>query len=67
MLYLGDSISKLPGKTEINIVIRLFGLILAAVALESIAGGLGQLLSDLAGKSELNWPLHRTSPLCGER
>lgn len=50
-LNLADPISKLLGKTGINIVIRLFGLILAAVAVEFIAGGLGQLLPGLAGKS----------------
>jgi multiple antibiotic resistance protein len=39
------------GKTGINIVTRLFGLILTAVAVAFIAGGLGQLLPGLAGKS----------------
>jgi len=50
-LSLADPISKLLGKTGINIVIRLFGLILSAVAVEFIAGGLGQLLPGLAGRN----------------
>jgi small neutral amino acid transporter SnatA (MarC family) len=39
------------GKTGINIVMRLFGLILTAVAVEFIAGGLCQLSPGLAGKN----------------
>lgn len=50
-LSLADPIRKLLGKTGINIVTRLLGLILAAVAVEFIAGGLGQLLPGLVGKS----------------
>ncbi len=50
-LRLADPISGMLGKTGINIVTRLFGLILTAVAVEFIAGGLGQLLPGLAGKS----------------
>jgi multiple antibiotic resistance protein len=50
-LRLADPIRKLLGKTGINIVTRLFGLILAAVAVEFMAGGLGQLLPGLVEKS----------------
>ena len=50
-LRLADPISRMLGKTGINIVTRLFGLILTAVAVEFIAGGLGRLLPGLAGKS----------------
>jgi multiple antibiotic resistance protein len=49
-LRLADPISKMLGRTGINIVMRLFGLILTAVAVEFIAGGLSQLLPGLAGK-----------------
>lgn len=47
---LAHPITQLLGKTGINIVIRLFGLILAAVAVEFIEGGLGELIPGLAGK-----------------
>jgi len=50
-LSLADPIRKLLGQTGINIVTRLLGLILAAVAVEFIAGGLSQLLPGLVGKS----------------
>jgi multiple antibiotic resistance protein len=50
-LSLADPIRQLLGKTGINIVTRLLGLILAAVAVEFIAGGLSQLLPGLVGKS----------------
>jgi multiple antibiotic resistance protein len=43
-----DAIRKLLGKTGINIISRLLGLVLAAVAIEFIAGGLAQLLPGLA-------------------
>jgi multiple antibiotic resistance protein len=45
---LADPISGLLGKTGINIVTRLLGLVLAAVAVEFITGGLAQLLPGLA-------------------
>lgn len=44
-----DPIRRLLGKTGINIISRLLGLVLAAVAIEFIAGGLAQLLPGLAG------------------
>lgn len=47
---LADPIRQLLGNSGINIVTRLFGLILAAVAVEFITGGLAQLLPGLAGK-----------------
>jgi multiple antibiotic resistance protein len=46
-LRLADPIRRLLGKTGINIVTRLLGLILAAVAVEFIASGVGQLLPGL--------------------
>jgi MarC family membrane protein len=46
-LRLADPIRKLLGKTGINIISRLLGLVLAAVAVEFIAGGLAQLLPGL--------------------
>ncbi len=47
-LRMADPIRKLLGKTGINIISRLLGLVLAAVAVEFIAGGLVQLLPGLA-------------------
>ena len=40
---------KMLGKTGINIATRLMGLLLAAIAVEFIANGLGQLLPGLVG------------------
>ncbi len=47
-LYVAYPISKMLGKTGINIATRLMGLLLTAVAVEFIAGGLVQLLPGLA-------------------
>jgi multiple antibiotic resistance protein len=47
-LALANSIGTVLGKTGINIVTRLMGLILAALAVEFIAQGLAQLLPGLA-------------------
>ena len=47
-LRMADPIRTLLGKTGINIISRLLGLVLAAVAVEFIAGGLVQLLPGLA-------------------
>jgi multiple antibiotic resistance protein len=47
-LRLAEPISRALGKTGINIVTRLLGLMLAAVAVEFITGGLVQLLPGLA-------------------
>jgi len=47
-LRMADPLSKLLGRTGINIITRLLGLILTAVAIEFIAGGLLQLLPGLA-------------------
>ena len=49
-LRLADPIRSLLGQTGINIVTRLLGLILAAVAVEFITSGLAQLLPGLAAK-----------------
>jgi multiple antibiotic resistance protein len=46
-LRLAEPISRTLGKTGTNIVTRLMGLILAAVAVEFITGGLAQLLPGL--------------------
>jgi multiple antibiotic resistance protein len=48
-LRLADPLRELLGRTGINIISRLLGLILTAVAIEFIAGGLIQLLPGLAG------------------
>jgi multiple antibiotic resistance protein len=45
---MADQIRKWLGKTGINIISRLLGLVLTAVAVEFIAGGLVQLLPGLA-------------------
>jgi multiple antibiotic resistance protein len=42
-------VSRMLSKTGINIATRLMGLLLAAIAVEFIAGGLSQLLPGLAG------------------
>ena len=47
-LRMADRIRKWLGKTGINIISRLLGLVLTAVAVEFIAGGLVQLLPGLA-------------------
>ncbi len=47
-LYVANPVSKMLGKTGINIATRLMGLLLTAVAVEFIAGGLVQLLPGLA-------------------
>jgi multiple antibiotic resistance protein len=47
-LRMAEPISNLLGKTGINIITRLLGLVLTAVAVEFIAGGLVQLLPGLA-------------------
>lgn len=47
-LRLADPLRKLLGKTGINIISRLLGLVLASIAIEFIAGGLAQLLPGLA-------------------
>lgn len=49
-LRLAGPIRRLLGQTGINIVTRLAGLILSAVAVEFITRGLAQLLPGLAGK-----------------
>jgi multiple antibiotic resistance protein len=46
-LYLADQIAERIGRTGINIATRIMGLILAAVAVEFIADGLGQLFPKL--------------------
>ncbi len=46
---LAPSIARLLGKTGINVVTRLMGLIMAAVGVEFIANGLKQLFPLLAG------------------
>jgi multiple antibiotic resistance protein len=48
-LRLADPVRSVLGNTGINIVTRLLGLILAAVAVEFIATGLARLLPGLAG------------------
>jgi multiple antibiotic resistance protein len=45
---LAEPISRLLGKTGINVMTRLMGLILAALAVEVMAGGLGKLFPILA-------------------
>jgi len=49
ILRLSEPIGTVLGKTGINIVTRLMGLLLAAVAIEMIVTGLGALLPGLAG------------------
>lgn len=52
-LSLAEPIKKLLGKTGINIVTRLLGLVLAAIAVEFITRGLGQLLPGLLGSAHV--------------
>lgn len=47
-LRIASPVSKMLGKTGINIATRLMGLLLAAIAVEFIAGGAVQLLPGLA-------------------
>ncbi|HAM50844.1 MAG TPA: hypothetical protein DCP92_09205 [Nitrospiraceae bacterium] len=47
-LHVATPISNMLGKTGINIAARLMGLLLAAIAVEFVAGGLAQLLPGLA-------------------
>ena len=47
-LHAANPVSKMLGKTGINIATRLMGLLLASIAVEFIAGGLVQLLPGLA-------------------
>jgi multiple antibiotic resistance protein len=49
-LRLAQPISKLLGKNGINLIIRLMGLLLAAIAVEFITGGLAELLPGLAAR-----------------
>lgn len=49
-LRLAVPIGTILGRTGINIVTRLMSLLLAAIAVEFIAGGLGQLLPGLASR-----------------
>jgi multiple antibiotic resistance protein len=46
---LAPAITRLLGKTGINVVTRLMGLIMAAVGVEFIANGLKQLFPVLGG------------------
>jgi len=46
-LIIANPISKVMSKTAINVSTRLMGLLLAAIAVEFIASGLGQLLPGL--------------------
>ncbi len=47
-LNVAGPVRKVLGRTGINIATRLMGLLLAAIAIEFITGGLGQLLPGLA-------------------
>ncbi len=47
---LADPIARVLGKTGINVMTRLLGLILAALAVEVMAEGLGQLFPGLVGR-----------------
>jgi multiple antibiotic resistance protein len=46
-MHLADPIRHILGKTGINVITRLFGLLLTALAVEFITGGLAQLLPGL--------------------
>jgi multiple antibiotic resistance protein len=43
LLYFASSLEKLLGQTRINIINRLGGLVLAAIAVQTLANGLGGL------------------------
>jgi multiple antibiotic resistance protein len=47
---LAEPIARVLGKTGINVMTRLMGLILAALAVEVMANGLGKLFPVLAGQ-----------------
>ncbi len=47
---LADPIARVLGRTGINVMTRLLGLILAALAVEVMAEGLGQLFPGLVGR-----------------
>lgn len=49
-MRLSRHIGRVLGKTGINIVTRLFGILLAALGVEFITAGLAQLLPGLAGR-----------------
>ena len=49
VLHMATTIGRLLGQTGLNIINRLFGLILAAIAIEIMANGLKQLFPVLAG------------------
>lgn len=49
-MRLSATIGRILGKTGINIVTRLFGILLAALGVEFITVGLAQLLPGLAGR-----------------
>jgi len=46
---MATSIGKVLGQTGLNIISRLFGLILAAIAVEIMANGLKELFPVLTG------------------
>lgn len=48
-LRASETVSRLLGKTGINIAMRLMGLLLAAIAVEFMASGLSELLPGLRG------------------
>jgi len=48
-LKTANPISRMMSRTSINIAVRIMGLLLAAVAVEFIAGGVAKLLPGLAG------------------
>ena len=49
VLRLSEPIGRILGRTGINIITRLMGLLLAAIAIELIMTGLTELLPGLAG------------------
>jgi multiple antibiotic resistance protein len=51
---LAQPISRVLGKTGINVMTRLMGLILAALAVEVMAGGLSKLFPILRGASGIS-------------
>ncbi|NJD55511.1 MAG: YchE family NAAT transporter [Nitrospirae bacterium] len=50
-LKTANPISRVMSRTGINIAVRIMGLLLAAIAIEFISGGLAKLLPGLAGLS----------------